>query len=255
MELHLTRNPPGREPVRPAHQLVALAGRRAGDLWPADDPARAGLGRHHPRACVGRRARRGSEPARRVLRRHPNHVRPPARPSGHRFQVSAWEALAEIPYGETRTYAEQAAVLGRPAAVRAVGAANGRNPRLDRPPLPPRRRERRRPARVRAAGSRRNGGCSSTSGRARWDGVDRAARPGGRFSGTSCRNARERREEGAAACVAGFERRVSGRQLTLDDRGVGPFRAVVTTPSESGGDRNGRTRRAASVSLRKMMSK
>src|SRR6478752_4404532 len=35
--------------------------------------------------------------------------------------------LAQVPYGETRSYAEQAARIGRPAAVRAVGAANGRN--------------------------------------------------------------------------------------------------------------------------------
>ena len=47
---------------------------------------------------------------------------------GTRFQVAAWRALAEIPYGETRTYAEQAERLGRPRAFRAVGAANGRNP-------------------------------------------------------------------------------------------------------------------------------
>ncbi len=47
---------------------------------------------------------------------------------GTPFQLAAWHALAEIPYGETRTYAEQAARLGRPNAFRAVGAANGRNP-------------------------------------------------------------------------------------------------------------------------------
>jgi methylated-DNA-[protein]-cysteine S-methyltransferase len=47
---------------------------------------------------------------------------------GTAFQIAAWQALAEIPYGETRTYADQAARLGRPAAVRAVGTANGRNP-------------------------------------------------------------------------------------------------------------------------------
>ena len=44
------------------------------------------------------------------------------------FQRAAWNALAEVPYGETRTYAEQAAHIGRPGAFRAVGAANGRNP-------------------------------------------------------------------------------------------------------------------------------
>jgi len=47
---------------------------------------------------------------------------------GTPFQRQAWLALAEIPYGETVSYAEQAVRLGRPAAVRAVGAANGRNP-------------------------------------------------------------------------------------------------------------------------------
>lgn len=47
---------------------------------------------------------------------------------GTEFQLAAWQALAEIPYGETRTYSEQARRIGRPSAVRAVGAANGRNP-------------------------------------------------------------------------------------------------------------------------------
>jgi methylated-DNA-[protein]-cysteine S-methyltransferase len=44
------------------------------------------------------------------------------------FQGRAWLALAEIPYGTTRSYGEQARVLGAPRAARAVGAANGRNP-------------------------------------------------------------------------------------------------------------------------------
>jgi methylated-DNA-[protein]-cysteine S-methyltransferase len=52
----------------------------------------------------------------------------PLRPRGTPFQLAVWEALREIPYGETRSYGEIAARLGRPAAVRAVGAANGRNP-------------------------------------------------------------------------------------------------------------------------------
>jgi len=47
---------------------------------------------------------------------------------GTPFQIAAWRALSEIPYGETRTYSEQAARIGRPNAVRAIGAANGRNP-------------------------------------------------------------------------------------------------------------------------------
>ncbi|WP_242345497.1 methylated-DNA--[protein]-cysteine S-methyltransferase [Anaeromyxobacter terrae] len=52
----------------------------------------------------------------------------PLRPRGTPFQLEVWRALAEIPFGETRTYGEIAARLGRPTAARAVGAANGRNP-------------------------------------------------------------------------------------------------------------------------------
>jgi methylated-DNA-[protein]-cysteine S-methyltransferase len=44
------------------------------------------------------------------------------------FQRRAWLALAEVPYGTTRSYGEQARALGAPRAARAVGAANGRNP-------------------------------------------------------------------------------------------------------------------------------
>lgn len=47
---------------------------------------------------------------------------------GTEFQVLAWQALGRIPFGTTRSYGEQAADIGRPTAVRAVGAANGRNP-------------------------------------------------------------------------------------------------------------------------------
>jgi methylated-DNA-[protein]-cysteine S-methyltransferase len=47
---------------------------------------------------------------------------------GTDFQKSVWEALIQIPYGETRTYGEIAKQLKRPKAMRAVGAANGKNP-------------------------------------------------------------------------------------------------------------------------------
>ena len=47
---------------------------------------------------------------------------------GTRFQVAAWRALADIPFGSTTTYGRQAAALGIPTAARAVGAANGANP-------------------------------------------------------------------------------------------------------------------------------
>ena len=48
--------------------------------------------------------------------------------SGTAFQRKVWNALLAIPFGETRSYGEIARQIGHPDAVRAVGAANGRNP-------------------------------------------------------------------------------------------------------------------------------
>jgi len=52
----------------------------------------------------------------------------PLRPAGTPFELEVWGALREIPYGETVSYGELAARIGRADAARAVGAANGRNP-------------------------------------------------------------------------------------------------------------------------------
>lgn len=52
----------------------------------------------------------------------------PLAAQGTPFQQSVWRALAAIPYGELRSYRDIAQTIGKPAAVRAVGAANGRNP-------------------------------------------------------------------------------------------------------------------------------
>ncbi|MBE1162948.1 methylated-DNA--[protein]-cysteine S-methyltransferase [Dyella acidiphila] len=52
----------------------------------------------------------------------------PLHPLGTPFQVQVWHTLARIPYGTTISYAELARRIGQPLAVRAVGAANGRNP-------------------------------------------------------------------------------------------------------------------------------
>ncbi len=49
---------------------------------------------------------------------------------GTAFQQAVWKALCHIPYGETRTYSDVAAAVGRPDAVRAVAAAIGANPLL-----------------------------------------------------------------------------------------------------------------------------
>jgi methylated-DNA-[protein]-cysteine S-methyltransferase len=52
----------------------------------------------------------------------------PLRLDGTAFQRRVWQALTEIPYGETRSYGALARALARPGASRAVGSANGRNP-------------------------------------------------------------------------------------------------------------------------------
>ncbi len=84
---------------------------------------------------------------------------PLATPVGTRFQKAAWAFLATIPFGQTRSYGQQAAGVGSPAAARAVGRANGANPlcllvpchRVDRRQRPPDRlRRRHRPQAVAA---------------------------------------------------------------------------------------------------------
>ena len=52
----------------------------------------------------------------------------PLSPRGTAFQHEVWRVLRTIPFGETWSYAQLAAALGRPSASRAVGGANGRNP-------------------------------------------------------------------------------------------------------------------------------
>ena len=115
-------------PVGSLTLVASGAGLRA-ILWPRDDPGRAGLAGATLLRGPERRSRRSRSATRGVLRSRPHRLRPAARPRGDTpFQVAAWEALSAIPYGETRTYAEQAVRIGRPSAARAIGAANGRNP-------------------------------------------------------------------------------------------------------------------------------
>jgi len=52
----------------------------------------------------------------------------PLAPRGTEFQRAVWHMLATIPFGSTISYAQLAAKVGKPSAMRAVGAANGRNP-------------------------------------------------------------------------------------------------------------------------------
>ena len=50
------------------------------------------------------------------------------KPHGTNFQRSAWESLLRIPYGETRSYLQQAESISNPKAIRAIGQANSHNP-------------------------------------------------------------------------------------------------------------------------------
>ncbi|MGI8760327.1 MAG: methylated-DNA--[protein]-cysteine S-methyltransferase [Jatrophihabitantaceae bacterium] len=52
----------------------------------------------------------------------------PLHPTGTGFQKRVWDALLEIPYGQTASYGTTAAAIGAPTAARAVGLANGQNP-------------------------------------------------------------------------------------------------------------------------------
>lgn len=96
-------------------------------LWPAEDPGRVP-------GVVGATA---SDTA--LLNRITTQLREyfggertafdvPLDLRGTPFQVKAWHALATIPFGETVSYKQQADRIGAPTAVRAIGAANGRNP-------------------------------------------------------------------------------------------------------------------------------
>ena len=57
-----------------------------------------------------------------------NEFNLPLEPAGTEFQKKVWQALREIPFGQTRSYLDLAKSIGSAKAVRAVGAANGKNP-------------------------------------------------------------------------------------------------------------------------------
>jgi O-6-methylguanine DNA methyltransferase len=78
--------------------------------------------------CTDTRARRLAEELDAYLRGDLTEFATPVDLQGTPFQLNVWNALREIPYGEVRCYADVAEAIGRPSAVRAVGAANGANP-------------------------------------------------------------------------------------------------------------------------------
>lgn len=113
-------------PVGPL-TLVANSKGLAAILWAHDDPKRVPLGTltaddRHPTLLATERA------LARYFKGDRTAFSLTVSLSGTVFQKQVWSALANIPHGQTRTYAEIAQQIGRPAAVRAVGAAIGRNP-------------------------------------------------------------------------------------------------------------------------------
>ena len=108
-------------------RLVATSRGLAAILWEHDRPNRVRLeivaaAPEHPHLLEAQRQLTEYFAGRRTTFELPLDCR------GTAFQQSVWQALRTIPFGETRSYSEIAAQIGRPRAVRAVGAANGRNP-------------------------------------------------------------------------------------------------------------------------------
>jgi methylated-DNA-[protein]-cysteine S-methyltransferase len=107
--------------------LVASDAGLAAVLWENDNPNRV------PLAIAGEDAR---HPVLREAERQLKEYFLGARTTfdlpldfhGTDFQKQVWAALLAIPFGETRSYGQIARALGKPGAMRAVGAANGRNP-------------------------------------------------------------------------------------------------------------------------------
>jgi methylated-DNA-[protein]-cysteine S-methyltransferase len=108
-------------------KLVASERGLAAILWENDNPRRVPLGDvvdsdTHPVLLVTERQLQEYFAGRRREFALPMDFR------GTEFQRRVWSALLTIPYGQTRSYAQIAQQIGCPTAVRAVGAANGRNP-------------------------------------------------------------------------------------------------------------------------------
>ncbi|OWT60136.1 methylated-DNA--[protein]-cysteine S-methyltransferase [Candidimonas nitroreducens] len=107
--------------------LVASGPKLAAILWEHDKPGRVRLGpmQESPQEPILLEAARQLQEYFAGTR---THFELELEFAGTEFQKNVWQALLDIPYGQTRSYAQIAAQIGRPKAVRAVGAANGRNP-------------------------------------------------------------------------------------------------------------------------------
>ena len=107
--------------------LLASDNGLAAVLWPDDDPQRVRLGpagEHNLHPLLLETERQLNE----YFAGRRRNFELPLDFVGTEFQKKVWTALVAIPFGETRSYGEIARQIGHPKAVRAVGAANGKNP-------------------------------------------------------------------------------------------------------------------------------
>jgi methylated-DNA-[protein]-cysteine S-methyltransferase len=108
-------------------KLVAKGTRLAAILWGNDKPGRVRLG-PMSEAADNPILIRAAQQLREYFAGTRNHFELELDFAGTDFQKQVWQALLTIPFGETRSYSEIARQIGNPSAVRAVGAANGKNP-------------------------------------------------------------------------------------------------------------------------------
>jgi methylated-DNA-[protein]-cysteine S-methyltransferase len=108
-------------------KLVANGSRLAAILWENDKPGRVRLGpmREAPDNPI---LMRTAQQLQEYFAGTRNRFDLDLDFAGTEFQKKVWVALLTIPFGETRSYSEIARQIGNPSAVRAVGAANGKNP-------------------------------------------------------------------------------------------------------------------------------
>lgn len=108
-------------------RLVARPDALVAVLWQDDRPSRVPLAPSTPADDHPILARAASQ-LREYFAGHRTTFDLPLAPEGTAFQQKVWQSLTRIPFGHTRSYADIARHIGAPAACRAVGAANGRNP-------------------------------------------------------------------------------------------------------------------------------
>lgn len=108
-------------------KLVARGSKLAAILWENDKPGRVRLGpmREDEGSPVLAQAERQLDE---YFAGKRSRFDLPLEFAGTVFQRKVWQALLTIPFGETRSYTDIAKQIGSAKAVRAVGAANGRNP-------------------------------------------------------------------------------------------------------------------------------